>query len=125
VSVPDNHHVVVLPVAFPLAHGHHLPAGQIWVADIGSRDFLTSLCEMATSEDGTFCSVFQWADQFTTLQVWLDVVAADPSSFCIPWIARDSIQDALVLSNPMAPSISDDSLAHLTWIQTGVNCHLH
>ena len=126
VALPANHQLVLLPVAFPLMFGHGIPAGQLWKADIGAHHFLASLLEMSASAGADTRAFARWVQDSKMLVVWLDSVAADVSSFCLEFVPRHSIAQALEAPSPAHSSVTAESLSSFTWwIQTGTARRLH
>ena len=71
-------------------------------------------------DDVSLRAAMQWVEQCSPLQVFLTAVAEDVVGFVIPVVARESISDAIVAPSSAHPSLSEDSLAFVTWVESGL-----
>ena len=123
ISAPQQ--AVMLPLAFPLGPGHHIPAGQMWSPTIGARDFRASLQEIYATTSADVHAKLQWTADMSLLGEWLDAVAANPRAFSVSFLARSSIKEAVMPASAAHPQTTEESLTLITWIDTGVARRLH
>jgi hypothetical protein len=81
---------------FPPSLSHTcFPAGIIWDAKIGSRDFLASLRELHQDSIAEVKGASQLVDHSSILHAFLDAVAENPAHFMVPCVPRSSIAESL------------------------------
>lgn len=123
--------IVLLSMVLPLPAGHGIPVGQFWDAEIGSRDFIASLQEMAAGSDPSEIHArLHWVADSSCMQDWLDAVTKYPNRFTIPLLAHASVADSLCppadADAAMSASlVSSDSLAPITYMSFTTACRLH
>ena len=76
-TLTDTQSAVLITKAFPLQTSHLLPAGVLWDASIGSRDFLASLQEIHNKSPPEVKTALSWVDSCSVLHIFLDTVATN------------------------------------------------
>ena len=124
-TLPAGKCILLLPHALPLPLAHGLLAGQVIDATQGPTAFPAALQADIPTNDPSLRDNLSWATQEPVLQAWLAAIAANTPVLSIPFLARASIASALDPTSPVHPSVSDDSLAPYSCVETALARRLH